>query len=136
MSRASVLALGRRAAEAGMIDACIIERMVGVTTDLDNGQTTDVMADDPVYTGRCRLREITAAMAREATPAPSVHQAMRYRVLQLPVVGSEDIQVGDVVTMTTCVNDPDMVGRTFVVRDQSGSSEQTARRLGVEEVTG
>lgn len=136
MSRASVLARGRRQAEAGMVDTCTIERIIGVTTDPDTGQTTDVMADEPVYVGRCRLREITAAMAREANPAPSVHQAMRYRVLQLPVVGSEGIEAGDVVTLTTCVNDPDMVGRTLVVRDQSGSSEQTARRLGVEELTG
>lgn len=136
MSRASVLAMGRRAAAEGMFDACTIERIVSVSTDPDTGQTTDVMGSPPVYSGVCRLKEITAAMAREAHPAPSVQQAMRYRVLQLPVIGSEDIQVGDVVTMTTCVNDPDMVGRRFVVRDQSGSSEQTARRLGVEEVTG
>jgi hypothetical protein len=134
VSRASVLALGRRKAEAGMTDTCLIERVISTIRDLDTGASTPVL--EPAYSGRCRLKEITAAMARDAQPAPSVHQAMRYRVLQLPVIGSEGIQAGDLVTILTCVNDPDMVGAHMVVRDQSGSSEQTARRLGVEEVTG
>jgi hypothetical protein len=134
MTRASVLARGRARAEAGMIDTCIVERITGVTTDPVTAQTTDVTV--PVYSGKCRLKEITAAMAREAQPAPSVHQAMRYRVLQLPIAASGGIQAGDFLTVVTCVHDPDMVGRRMVVRDQSGSSEQTARRLGVEEATG
>lgn len=117
-----------------MIDACDIVRVTGTTTNPANGQVTE--ATESVYSGKCRLREITAAMGRNASPAPSVEVLMRYRVLQLPVVGSEGIRVGDRVTITACQHDPDMVNVRMIVRDQAGQSEATARRLGVEEMTG
>ncbi|HEY9484190.1 MAG TPA: DUF6093 family protein, partial [Micromonosporaceae bacterium] len=55
MSRASVLARGRAAALAGMVDACLIERMTGTTTDPDTGQVTETWST--TYTGPCRVQE-------------------------------------------------------------------------------
>lgn len=134
MSRASVLARGRRAARRGMTDACDIVRVTGTTTDPDTG--VDTPTTEPIYSGPCRIQEITAAMGREATPAPTTHVVMRYRVLQVPVLGSEGIRTGDLVTITKCVHDPDLLGAHMIVRDQAAESEATARRLGVEEATG
>lgn len=133
MSRDSVLAMGRAAAEAGMVDACTITRMTGSTTNRDTGGRTPTNAT--VYTGPCRLQEIFG-FSRDVTPSPDQSQLARYRVLQVPVTSSLDVRVGDEVTMTACAHDPDMVGARLVVRDQSGKTDSTARRVGVEEITG
>jgi uncharacterized protein DUF6093 len=133
MSRASVLAAGRKAAELGMIDACTIDRITGTETDPTTGARTETAAT--VYSGPCRLQEIFG-FSRDTQPSPDQSQLARYRVLQLPVTTSEDVRVGDRVTVTGCVHDPDMVGARFIVRDQSGKTEATSRRVGVEEITG
>lgn len=133
MSRDSVLAMGRAAAAAGLVDACTITRVTGSTTNRDTGARTPETAT--VYTGVCRLQEIFG-FSRDVTPAPDQSQLARYRVLQLPVTTSLDVRVGDEVTMTGCAHDPDMVGARLVVRDQSGKTESTVRRVGVEEITG
>jgi hypothetical protein len=141
MSRASVLARGRAAAEAGMTDACTVRRETSSTTDRDTGQPTPVYTQ--IYpaaatgdtTGPCRVQEIFG-FARDTSPSPDQSQLARYRILQLPVTTSLDVRVGDLVTVTACVNDPDLVDVVMVVRDQSGKSEATSRRLGIEEMTG
>lgn len=132
MSRASVLARGRAAAEAGMVDACTIVRVAGTTTDRDTGVVTETTTS--VYSGACRLQE-QMAFARETQPTPDNPTLMRYRVLQLPVATSTGVRKNDQVTITACPNDPDMVGKVLVVRDLSGKTEATSRRLGVEEAT-
>lgn len=126
MSRASVLALGRAAAQAGMTDACTITRVTA---------TRPTTVEVTVYSGACRVQEIFG-FARETNPSPDQQRLARYRVLQLPVATSEDVRVGDLVTITTAVNDPDLVGVAMIVRDQSAKSEATARRIGIEEITG
>jgi hypothetical protein len=133
MSRASVLAAGRKAAELGMVDACTIVRVTATDTDRLTGERTQTTT--PVYAGPCRLQEIFG-FSRDTQPSPDQSQLARYRVLQLPVASSEGVRVGDLVTMTACVHDPDMVGARLIVRDQSGKTEATARRVGVEEITG
>lgn len=132
MSRASILAMGRKAAELGMVDECTIERVTATVTNRETG-TVEETAEE-IYSGPCRVQEL-GAFSREAVPTPDDPTLMRNRVLQLPVAGSEDIQVKDRVTITACLNDADMVGRVFLVRDQSTKSEATARRIGVEEAT-
>lgn len=116
-----------------MVDACTITRVTGSTTD----RTTLVRVETraTIYDGPCRVQELLA-FSRETRPSDDVQVLGRYRVLQLPVVGSEDIQIGDDVTITACVNDPDMVGQVLRVRDQSGKTDATSRRIGIEEMTG
>lgn len=133
MTRVSVLAAGRRAAEAGMVDACTITRTTGTTTDRTTGVV--IPTTTTVYSGACRVQELFG-FSREVSPSPDQSQLARYRILQLPVVDSEDVRVGDHVTITACVNDPDLVGVVMLLRDQSGKSEATSRRVGIEEIVG
>lgn len=132
MSRASVLARGRVAAEAGMVDTCLIERSTDSSTD---GSGNVTFTYTTVYSGPCRLQELTG-LSRETHPSPDQLVLARNRTLQLPVAGSEGVKVGDKVTITTCVNDADMTGARMVVRELSGKTDATMRRLGVDQLTG
>ncbi len=123
MSRASVLARGRAAATAGMVDACTITRVTGHTTDPDTGVQTPTTAT--VYTGACRVQQRTPGGARPADAGME---------LQLPN-SATGIAVGDTAVITASVNDGDLLGREFRVRELAHKSEATARRIGVEEVT-
>ncbi len=134
MSRASLLARGRVAAEAGMVDTCTIRRRTGESTDSD-GVVTPTW--EVVYTGRCRVQAAGSSLgssAHAATPGEA-YQLMSPRILQLPVVDSAGVRADDQATITTCVNDPDLVGQIFTVRDEDGKSEATSRRLGIERGT-
>lgn len=137
MSRESVLARGRAAAAAGMVDRCTIVRVTATSTDAA-GRVLETVED--VYPllggdGRCRVQE-TFGFSRETRPSQDQNVLARYRVLQLPVEESTGVRVGDRVTITACVNDPDLVDVVMLVRDQSGKTEATSRRVGVEEITG
>lgn len=133
MTRASVLAAGRRAAEAGMADACIIRRETGSTTDRETGHRTPTLA--VIYTGKCRIQEVVP-FTRQADPSPDQVDLAVARTLQLPVTTSTGVREGDLVEITACVNDPDLVGVVMVLRSETGKkSEATSRRLGLEEMT-
>ena len=54
--------------------------------------------------------------------------------LQLPVVGSEGLEIDDRVTCVTCLNDADLPGRTFTVTGVSRKSHATTRKLPLLEV--
>lgn len=116
-----------------MLDACTITRVTGSTTDSATGVRT--LTTSTIYTGKCRLQE-RSATARPADPAPDQEQLARHKELQLPVSTSTGVRVGDRVSMTTCVHDADAVGQVLVVREETSKSEATARRLGVEVITG
>ena len=133
MSRASVLARGRAAAEAGMIDACTIRRRNGETTDPDTGVVTASYLDPDPYVGKCRVQQITGT-ARPHDVGQDYLLIQRIDV-QIPVVGTEGLVVGDEVTITAAVNDQDLVGRTFLVHDLAHKSEATARRVACTERT-
>lgn len=131
MSRESVLARGRAAAERGMVDACSITRVTGRTT-ADDGTVTPTT--EAVYTGRCRIQQSAATTA----PEPDrVGQALVFQLpfqLQLPMTGTDDIRNGDQVVVTDSV-DGDLVDRRFWVKGVAHKTHATARRLGLEEVT-
>lgn len=131
MSRDTVLARGRAMAEAGMAEACTIRRRTGQTTDDLTGAVTPVYVT--VYSGRCRVQQSLAMGAR--TDAGEISTVVARRELQLPVVASVGVRHGDEATITACVNDPDLVGRVFVLRDEHTKSEATARRMTCEEPT-
>ncbi len=60
MSRASIVAAGRRAAEAGMVDTCTIIRYTGVdATDPYSGEV--VRGTESVYSGKCRFQQSAAS---------------------------------------------------------------------------
>lgn len=133
MSRASVLARGRRMAEASMVDTCVIERIVGTTTDPETGQVADQVVT--VYSGKCRVQE-RGGYPRDITTSVDQPQLAVARELQLPVVGSEGVRAGDRVTFTASVNDPGLVGVVAWLRGEPAKTEATARRFHMEEIRG
>lgn len=131
MSRAALLGRARAAAEAGMVDACLIERATGAPTRDDfSGTVTDVYA--PVYTGRCRMQQEQVQAERHDVGEDDV--LLQRQQLQLPmaVLG---LQVGDRVTITASLSDPDLAGRVFLVRDLAHKTDASSRRVTVTERT-
>lgn len=131
MSRQTVLARGRAAAEAGMADTCTIRHTTGTTTDDLTGAVTPTQT--VVYTGPCRYQTRDAQGLRVESGA--VSSVVLRREVQLPVTTSTGVSHGDELTVDTCVNDASLVGRVFSLRDIPGKSEATARRMSCEEPT-
>lgn len=126
MSRASALARGRVAAEMGMVDACTIRRTSAGGTDPDTGYPTG-QTWTPLYAGKCRVQQ---AQAQAQTEDVGQDRLLLLRLeVQLPVVGTEGLEVGDEITMTAAVNDADLVGRVFLVHDLAHATEKTSRRV-------
>jgi hypothetical protein len=113
-----------------MVDTCTITRVVSSTTDVDSGEVDETL--ETVYTGRCRIQQ-PPAIARPA----DVGQALVFQLpsqLQLPMAGSEGVEVGDRVTIDASVDD-DLVDRTWWVKALFHKTHATSRRIGLEEVT-
>lgn len=133
MSRASVLARGQAAAEAGMVDTCTIRHVTGSSTDQSTGIRTPTYST--LYTGVCRIQQALAQAAEQTTGEDFV-LVLRMEI-QLPAAGTEGLEVNDEVTVTAvgAGHDADLVGRVFLTRDLFHKSEPTARRVGVIERT-
>lgn len=127
MSIASVLARGRAAAEARMVDACLIRAITGESTG-PGGVVTPTFAT--VYSGRCEVQQPDAQARQEE--AGEAYLLMSRRQLKLPVATSTGVRADQLVTITACIHDPDLVGKVFVVRDEFAKSHATSRRVGVE----
>jgi hypothetical protein len=132
MSATRATMAGRRAAERNMADTCTVTRVTGASTDLQTAAVTETTA--AVYTGKCRVQQ-TRGISRPTTVAEAYVFQTRYE-LQLPVATSPGIQIGDVVTITAAALDADLVGRTYWVRELADKTHATARRIGIEEVSG
>lgn len=130
---AQVLAQGRAAAESLMVDTCTIRRRTGVTTNDLSGVTTPTYA--PVYTGPCRVQVSGTGAMGQRTDVGETSQVILRVELQLPVATSTGVQRADEVTLTTSANDPDLLGRTWLVHDLAHKTHATSRRLQLEEVT-
>ena len=131
MSRESVLARGRAAAEVGMVDACTIRRVTGSTVDDNTGIITPTRST--VYSGRCRVQQ--QAASAQGTEVGEDYQLLVRLEVQVPM-SVTGVQVGDEVTITASEHDPDLVGQVFLVRELFGKTHATARRLGVTRRTG
>ncbi|HEY9414789.1 MAG TPA: DUF6093 family protein [Pseudonocardia sp.] len=132
MGAQTALLRGRALAESRMWDACIIRRRTDAsTTDDITGVVTPVYTT--VYTGKCRLQQSLAMGQRVESGQMST--VVERRELQLPVIASAAVRQDDEAEITVCQLDPGMVGRTFVLRDEHGKSEATARRMTCEEPT-
>jgi uracil-DNA glycosylase len=115
-----------------MVDACTITRITATSTDPDTGVQTPTT--ETVYEGACRVQQRSPGGARAAEAGEASLLMLRMEI-QLPnsAVG---IAVGDTATITASASDADLVDREFRVRELAHKSEATARRIGVEEVTG
>ncbi len=131
MSAATALARGRAAAEALMVDTCVIKRVIGETTDSFSGVITPTY--ETLYTGKCRVQH-GEAQAREESSVGQAYLLMLILHLQLPM-SVTGLQVDDQVTITASVHDPDLAGRTLCIRDLFHKSHATSRRVSVQERT-
>ncbi len=127
MSLESLLARGRAAAEALMVDTCTIRRQGAGAVDDNTGVITP--SRTVVYEGACRL-QVDRASAQALSPGED-HQLLVPLVVQLPVAGSEGLRPGDEVEMTACQMDADVVGQVLLVRALHAKSHATSRRLAV-----
>jgi hypothetical protein len=123
----TILAHGRAAAQARMLDACIVEHPTGVTSGGTTGVTTPAYAT--VYSGPCRVK---LASPGSATDGGELTVSVLAFEVHLPVVGTEGIVHGDRVTITAALNDASLVGRRLQVIGKDVKSESTARRLSCE----
>ena len=133
MSAASVLARGRAAAAALMVDTCLIRRRTGVPTDDLTGQTSPTYAT--IYSGPCRMQAAGSGAMGIRDEAGEAGVIVLRMELQLPVAGSDGVRRSDEATITASTNDPDLLNRTWRVRDLMHGTHKTARRLQVEEIT-
>lgn len=129
MTRASVLARGRVAAERSMIDACTVRRKTG-EAEGPGGVITPTWAD--IYTGKCRV-QVRAETGTQSNVGEAALILTRHEI-HMPI-SAEGILEGDAVTITASLNDPDLIGRTYAVRDVLTKSEATARRVTAVDVT-
>ena len=131
MSRASVLARGQAAAEAGMADTCTIRRLAGSSTNQDTGEITRTWTE--LYAGRCRVQQQAGAGQSGQHDVGEDYRLLLRLTVQLPVavVG---LEVLDEITITAS-RDADLVGRVFLIRDLMHKTDETARRVGVTERT-
>jgi hypothetical protein len=132
MSAASITLRGRAAAEALMLDAVTVQHQTG-TTESAAGVVTPTYAT--VYAGKAKIQQATPA------PAPTdVGQAAVFvgtLQLHLPVtVATAAVAPDDLVTVTSCVLDASLAGKTFRLRGPAHKSYATARRFPMVEVSG
>lgn len=130
MSRETLLARGRAAALRGMADSCTIVRLANGEVDENTGRIA--RSEQTVYSGACRVQNQRALSRTEEVGEDRA--LLLPMEIQLPstVTG---LAVGDRITITASVNDADLVGRVFAIRDLAHKSEATARRVRAEEVT-
>jgi Family of unknown function (DUF6093) len=127
----TVMLRGRQAAEALMVDACVITRAGSTTTDDLTGAVSST--DAQVYAGKCKVQQLTGIGRRY--DAGEVSLIIRKFDVHVPIDGTTGIQRGDLVTITAAAHDPELLGTVYRVHEAFAKSFDTARRLGVEEIT-
>jgi len=123
----------RREAEGRMVDACVIRRPGGPSVfDPVLGDYVDP-DDEVVYEGRCEV-QIADGLSTRETEVGGTEAALSRVTVKVPtsVVG---IRRGDLVEITACRNDADLIGTEFRVLESPAKSWATARRLHVERMS-
>lgn len=130
MSAISATLRGRAAAQRLMVDACVIKRQTGSSTDRDTGIITPTYTT--IYTGICKVQ----AAAASAGPSILGEAEVLIAELQLHIpVSADTVQSDDIATITASVLDPKLVGRVFRIRALSHKTFLTARRFSLIEIT-
>ena len=127
-----LLLRGRAAAEELMIDSCTVARATGEKTLAADGiRYVQEMA--PVYAGKLLIRAPNQAPWIQESKGQIVTWSQF--TLSFPVVESEGLRQGDVVTILSCALDPALVGLKVRLAGRAGQTHATARRWRVEEAT-
>lgn len=135
MTADTVIAAGRRAAEALMVAACSIVRDGETTLDPVTLEYVDAdgIPDPPIYVGRCRLKFGMSRVSKRDTEGQVL--AAQQLLLYLPVDGSGDVRVDDQVVITDGGPDPSMTGRSFRVTGLFSQTYATSRRMPIESLS-
>jgi hypothetical protein len=131
VNRDALTARGQAAAEAGMVDACVIRRRSGPTTDPDTGVVTPTYTT--VYTGKCKTQQAPAGGNANPSVVGEAYLLMLRLEVHLPMTVA-GLDTDDEITITSS-RDPDLVGRVFLIRELAHKTYATARRVGVQERT-
>ena len=129
MSAVEALLRGRVAAEALMVDSCIIERPGPSVMDPLTGKVKPSYT--PVFAGRCKVQQ-TLAQSSSPEAGGAVYTVQNAR-LDLPV-GAGPVAVDDHVRLVSAASNPDLVGNVYRVKELFEKSWQTAQRVRVEEL--
>jgi hypothetical protein len=137
MSASSAIARGRAAALSLMQDACTVQRRSGSTVDTETGVIVPTLTTIyPVTgTGRCKVQQ--SAPVGNPSEVGEAAVFVGQLTLHLPVTDdTAAVQPDDLVTITACVLDASLVGKTFKLRGPAHKSYATARRFPMVEVSG
>lgn len=118
-----------------MIDECTITRNADATDDeLWDPVTMTYSGGDPdaeIYSGQCWVTVTNTT--QEIDEGGQATQQTRY-YLNIPLE-SPDTADGDVVVLTSSVNNPDLVGERFIARDEETGSFKVKRKIHMVRVT-
>jgi hypothetical protein len=128
----SVIRAGRAFQEARMPATVLIERVVDRVLNEDTGEYDD--QKQTIYAGKCRLDFRASLQTLERDMEGQILADQRPTLL-LPIVGSENITVNDMATMTGNPLDPAVVGMRIRITGLSATTYATARRLPGEVLT-
>lgn len=128
-----VTLLGRAAAERLMGDACTVRHRTSSTVDSETGVITPTLA--VVYSGPCKIQQ--SAPAANPSQVGEAAVFIGQLTLHLPVTGdTAAVAPDDLVTITSCLLDASLVGKTFRLRGPAHKSYATARRFLMVETSG
>lgn len=127
----AAVARGRAAAESLMVDTATITRP-GAGEPVFDPNTGTYTNSDPstVYTGKCRV-QLTDSLDVRAQEFGALAVNLSRVTVSIPI-DATDVQTEDVVTITSAVHDPVLVGRDFTVQGVPAKTHATARRLEAE----
>lgn len=124
----------RAMAESMMAATCRITRL---SDDLGEMDPVTLQYPDPtpevIYEGKCRVQDRRDRDASDEAGERS--QRVGGRELQLPIAGTEDVAVNDIVTILTNPEDEALDDRVFTIDGRHEKTHATARRLPIVEVT-
>lgn len=115
----------------GGVDSCTIHREATLVSF--NEATGSYVLDGGtlVYSGPCAVRDQSTANVGGQGQQGMVPATLRRWLVKIPL-GSPDVEVGDVVTVTAA-RDLSLPGQRFVVKDVGGGSFRVSRALAVEQ---
>jgi hypothetical protein len=129
MSVRALVARAQRAAQALMLDTCVITR-AGEPVTVGGTVTVPTVT---VYEGKCKLQ--THRPTASNPDAVDHSWSLLPLELHLPVAGTGDVRANDLVEITDSA-DPANVGRRLRIRGGDRKTFQSAFRPMVEEVAG
>lgn len=129
----AITQLRQFAASDFLIDACTITRADATPTfDPNTGQYTADPAST-VFEGDCFVPPTSVQDYTEIIAGEAERMITRHRVLLSHE--AEGIQKGDILTLTACKHDPELIGRALKIEVVARDSVNIAQTLIAEDVT-